>query len=145
MTEKDPDYRDAPKNYMYCSYARCSQAANCLRYQAFKHISDDMATFMIVNSAYIIKLGGDCQFFRLNKQLRFAAGITHLFDNIPHAKAVEIRDILYNYFKRNMFYRIRNKERLISVEEQAFIRDVFRKKGFPGEPVFDEYVYKFAW
>ena len=65
----------------------------------------------------------------------------HLLDNIPHATAVIIRkrDILSDG-GRSMYYRIRNKERLLHPEEQKQIAAIFIKHGIKYEPTFDIYI-----
>jgi len=78
-------------------------------------------------------------YFQTDFLSRLALGITHIFDDLPHAKALEIKQILYNHFKRNMYYRIRSKQRPIRPEEQVYIYQVFRKNGIKKEPQFDEY------
>ena len=144
MMEKYFNYKDVPKNYLHCLNAQCPHAADCLRFQAALHAGPDTSSFLAVNPAYVAD-NEECPYFRPDCMVRFALGITHLFDNLPHAKAIQIKKMLYNQFKRNMFYRILNKERLIRPEEQDFIRDVFFKEEIEDEPVFDEYIDRYDW
>lgn len=69
----------------------------------------------------------------------------HLLDNIPHATAVIIRKEIYSLMGRSMYYRIRNKERLLHPEEQKQIAAIFIKHGIKYEPTFDIYIEKYDW
>ncbi|NDV58237.1 DUF6078 family protein [Bacteroides sp. 519] len=143
--KKDFNYKDVPQTYPHCLHAQCPQAQKCLRFYVAQHADEETQTFPLINPNYLNGKEESCPYFQLNVLTRFASGITHLFDDLPHAKAVKIKQIIYNYFKRNMYYRILNKERLIKLDEEAFIRGVFKKEGIDTEPVFDEYVYKYDW
>ena len=141
----DFDYNTVPYNYLHCVQAQCPHAANCLHHQVTLHITPDPKTLSIINPAYVAGKEKDCPFFQPDRFSQFACGITHLLDNIPHVEALEIKEALYKYFKRNMYYRIRSKERLIKPEEQEFIRQLFRNKEIQIEPVFDEYIEQYEW
>lgn len=51
----------------------------------------------------------------------------HLLDNIPHSLAITIRKELAVLMGRNMYYRIRNQERLLHPDEQEQITKIFLK------------------
>ena len=142
--EKDFNYQNVPKNYVHCLNAQCPRSADCLRFQVALHANPETSFFQVVNPACVVDKK-ECQYFRPDCLRSFALGITHLFDNLPLKKAVKMRKILYGHFKKNMFYRILNKERLISPEEQDFIREAFYKEGIEEELVFDKYVDKYDW
>ena len=75
----------------------------------------------------------------------FASGIDHLLDNISYSTAVAIRRELYTLMGRNMYYRIRNKERLLHPCEQEQIAAIFLKHGIKTKPEFDQYIDKYDW
>ena len=75
----------------------------------------------------------------------FASGIDHLLDNISYSIAVAIRRELYTLMGRNMYYRIRNKERLLHPCEQEQIAAIFLKHGIKTKPEFDQYIDKYDW
>ena len=56
-----------------------------------------------------------------------------------------IRKELYSLMGRSMFYRIRNKERMLHPDEQKKITDVFLKHGIENKPEFDKYIDLFDW
>ena len=76
---------------------------------------------------------------------RFALGITHLLDNLPHASALEVRTRLISYFGKNMYYRMKRKERYIAPREQMAIAKMFKNCGITKKAVFDEYFNLFDW
>ena len=86
-----------------------------------------------------------CSFFIPDRMKRYASGITHLLDKIPHAEALVIKREIYNFLGRNMYYRIKNHERLVTPAQQEHIRQIFLNHGIKEEPVYDTYVEKYDW
>ena len=109
------DFNDIPKNYLYCTHNKCPRHNKCLRYQATLCMPQTLPYYSVVD---------------------------HLLDNIPHATAVIIRKEIYSLMGRSMYYRIRNKERLLHPEEQKQIAAIFIKHGIKYEPTFDIYIEK---
>lgn len=140
------DYKDVPQNYTHCLNAICSQANDCLRFKVGQAVPDHVSQFTIINPSPINKSGGECRYFEPIKQIRYALGITHLYDDLPHTKYIRIKKAIHRYLEHSRYYRIYNKLYFITPEQQEFIRDLFRKEGIEKEPVFDEYVerYKFS-
>ncbi len=138
------NYQEVPRDYRHCQNAECPRSANCLRYQVALRAGSDVPSFWVINPAYIAA-HDECPDFHSDQLTRFALGISHLFDKLPHAKAIKIRKIIYAHLGKNMFYRILNKKRHITPEEQDFIREVFQKEGIEEEPVFDKYIDKYEW
>lgn len=143
--EEDFDYTQIPQNYIYCLHAGCPRSADCLRFQAGKHAASGTAIISVINPSVIAGKENNCRHFQPNEKACFAFGITHLFDHIPHKKAVTIKRILFDHFNRSKYYRIRNKTRMIKPQEQEFIRKVFQNEGVLEEPIFDEFIYKYDW
>ncbi|NDW11861.1 hypothetical protein D0T50_03030 [Bacteroides sp. 214] len=139
------DYKQVPKAFLHCLHTPCPHSTECLRYIAALKADNDREYFSVVNPHYVSAKEKECPYFMPDSLTRFALGITHIYDNLPHAKAVKIKEILYNHFRRNTYYRIRNKERLIKPSEQEYIRKVFRREGVLEEPAFDQYVDQYDW
>ena len=57
-----------------------------------------------------------------DKKKRFALGITHLLDNVPHKEALGIKRELMAELNRTTYYRCYRKERLLKPKEQEYIR-----------------------
>ena len=80
-----------------------------------------------------------------DKKKRFALGITHLLDSVPHKEALGIKRELMAELNRTTYYRCYRKERLLKPKEQEYIRQLFLKSGIKEEPVYDEYVEQYEW
>lgn len=141
----DFDYDSVPYNFIHCLNSQCPRADECLRQQIVLHIPVECKTINIINPAYAAASNGNCHYFLPDQMQLFARGITHLLDNIAHNDAIILKQQIYNYFQRNSYYRIRNKERLIKPNEQKYIRQLFLSKGITEEPVYDEYVEQYEW
>lgn len=139
------NYTQVPYDYLHCLQAQCSRSTDCLRYQVTRHAGPKVISFSVVNPVYIAGQEEQCPYFREDHQVRFALGITHLYDNLTYAKAVKIRRILRDHLHRTTYYRIFRKERYITPGEQSFIHDVFRKEGIIEDPVYDECEYGYDW
>ena len=139
------DFNDIPKNYLYCTHNKCPRHSKCLRYQAALCIPQTTPYYSAVNPNHIAGNETNCTFFSPFRTVLFASGMDHLLDNIPHAMAVTIRKEIYSLMGRSMYYRIRNKERLLHPEEQKQIAAIFIKHGIKYEPTFDIYIEKYDW
>lgn len=143
--EKDFDYNTVPKTYLHCLNAHCPHTAKCLRYQVSQHITPETVSISVLNPTHVAGKEQKCAYFQPDRLSHFTLGITHLLDKLPHTEALRFKEEIYNYFHRNMYYRVYNKERLIRPKEQEFIRQLFLRNGIKEEPVFDEYVDQYDW
>ena len=99
----------------------------------------------LVNPLHIAGNENKCDYFKPFCTSHFASGIDHLLDNISYSTAVAIRRELYTLMGRSMYYRIRNKERLLHPCEQEQIAAIFLKHGIKTKPEFDRYIDKYDW
>lgn len=134
----DLDYKQIPQGYLHCLSADCTRSADCLRFKVGMAAGESVSYFKIVNPAYA-KKQEDCHFFQPDQKVRLAYGITHLYDNLTKRNAEKLWKLIHNYIGNAVYYRIRNKERAIRPEEEAFIRKAFLEAGITEEPQFDEY------
>lgn len=139
------NYDDIPKTFLYCSYKQCPRHNKCLRYQAMLCIPAQVPYYSTVNPCHIAGNEKNCHYFKPYQTSHFASGIDHLLDNIPHSLAITIRKELYSLMGRNMYYRIRNQERLLHPDEQEQIAAIFLKHGIKPKPEFDKYIDKYDW
>lgn len=139
------NYEDIPKAFLFCSHKKCQRRNKCLRYQATLSIPSEVSSYTIVNPEYIAGRESSCKYYKPFCLSRFASGIDHLLDNLRHSTAVMIRKELYALMGRNMYYRIRNKERLLHPYEQEQICAIFLKYGINEPPKFDQYIDKYDW
>lgn len=143
--KQDFDYKEVPHDYTHCLHAQCPRSANCLRFLVTQHAGPEVIRIQVINPAHVIGKEEKCSDFQPDVLACFAFGITHLFDKLPYSTAVKVRRLLFLNLKRNTFYRIQRKERLINPEEISLIREAFRMEGIKEEPVFDELIYKYDW
>lgn len=141
----DFDYHLVPSGFAHCLNNQCPHAANCLRQQLALHIPFQEKFIRIVNPAQAASAGEDCPYFKPDQLIRLASGITHLLDNLPHQSAVVIKQQLLSYFGRSYYYRLWRKERLLTLEDQEYIRRLFLIEGITDAPAFDEYVESYSW
>ncbi|WP_102406461.1 DUF6078 family protein [Parabacteroides bouchesdurhonensis] len=139
------DYKSVPYNFSYCFNDKCKRSAECLRHEISIHIPSEYGVISTISPMYKTPEGKDCPYFKPDKQERFALGITHLLDEIPHSDAVVIRRQMIDHFQRSTYYRCQRKERLISPDEQEYIRQLFVRHGIKNEPVYDKYVEQYNW
>ena len=143
--EPEFNYQSAPYGFAHCFNGQCACADKCLRYLLAAHIPSDRKYVTVVNPNNVVSDGKSCPFFKEKRLVRFAVGMIHLYDNLTYRDATIVKRPIYNHFGRSTYYRIRNRERLITPEEQIFIKNVFRKHGITSEPVFDEYKDDYDW
>jgi hypothetical protein len=141
----DFDYSNTPINFAHCFMTECQQFEQCMRAQATKVIPDKEESIAIVNPTLVRPQSDKCPYYLADKTVRFALGLTHLFDAIEYATAKRLKKEIIAYFNHTVYYRCWRKERLITPAEQAYIRSVFRRYGVDEEPSFDEYVERYEW
>jgi hypothetical protein len=142
-----PDYKysNTPTGFAHCFMTECRMANQCVRAQATKVIPDNEESIAIVNPRLVTPQSDKCPYYLADKTVRFALGLTHLYDKIDYATAKPLKQDIIAYFNHTMYYRCWRKERLITPADQAYIRSVFRRYGVNEEPSFDEYVERYEW
>lgn len=143
--KEDFDYSLVPHNFIHCLNGQCKHADNCLRYQVTPYIPKQRKSFIIANPACTTPDADTCPYFKPDKMERFALGITHLLDNVPHKEADVIKRQIIAGMNKTTYYRCWRKERLIKPAEQELIRQVLLNKGITEPPLFDEYVEQYGW
>ena len=143
--KQELDYSTVPLTFLHCIHTQCPRANNCLRHNIMQYLAPDRIGIQIVNPVIIPEDAKDCSLFFADRKAQFALGITHLLDNVPHAKAKNIKIEMMSYLRRSTYYRIVKKERLITPGEQNFIRQLFLRYEVKEEPRFDTYVEQYEW
>ena len=139
------DYASVPERFAHCLNAGCARAGQCLRQLVVAHVPADRPTFTVINNAPHRPDGEDCPYFKPDQPLRYAKGMTHLLDNLPHKKAEAIHSHLLHHFGRSQLSRARRGTILISPADQAYIKQLFSQYDIADEPAFDSYVYEYNW
>lgn len=141
----DFTYDQIPSTFVYCLHGQCPKAADCLRHKLLVLVPSEIMVIGMLNPNCIAASQDKCPHFMPDCTARFAMGITHLLDKLPHSEAVVIKNLLYGFLGRNMYYRIKNRERSIKPSEQESIRQIFLSRGITDELVFDEYIEQYDW
>ena len=146
--------QNVPEGYAYCfaGLNNCPKADNCLRAIAAKLLTDSKGTqpqtVNTVNALYIEQLANrdSCPLYRSSEPIRYAKGMTHLFEDLPLKQAKSVRGRVTACFScESYFYRSRNGKRLITPTEQQRIAHVFRSINPNLVPKYDGYEYALVW
>ncbi|WP_455967331.1 DUF6078 family protein [Bacteroides fluxus] len=146
--------QDVPNGYDYCFAGKdkCPKAATCLRAIAAQLLSESEdeqpETVRAVNPFYVERLPdySSCGRYRSSEPLRYAKGMSRLFDEIPLKQVSIVRLRVMGCFScERYYYHCRKGERLITPEEQQRIVGVFNRAGIGTKPKFDSYEYGLAW
>ena len=146
--------QEIPYGYAHCFAGKdnCPKADSCLRAIAAKLLTESKEpqpeTVNTVNAMYREQLTdqASCPLYRSSEPLRYAKGMTHLFDELPMKQAHAVRSRVIGCFScERYFYHSRKGDRLISPEEQRRIVNVFRGTNHNITPKFDSYEYVIVW
>lgn len=143
--EPDFDYETVPSGFIYCLNKECEDAKRCLRHQVTHYLPSNRVSINVISPAHIAAANGECSYFMKDQKERFALGMTHTLDQMPHKDAVSIKRLIMEKLNRSTYYRCWRKERLITPAEQMYIRQIFLSKGIKTEPLYDEYIEQYDW
>ncbi|MEG1563282.1 MAG: DUF6078 family protein [Bacteroides sp.] len=147
--------QDIPHDYVYCfaGKGKCQKADSCLRAIAARLLAESKdpqpQTVNQVNVLFLEQLPADyspCPLYRSCEPARYAKGMTRLFDELPLKLAATVRKRVIRCFScERYFYHSRKGDRLIPLDEQRKIANVFRSTGLGITPVYDGYEYVTEW
>ena len=136
-------YQDMPENYLHCFNETCELAETCLhQIVARLGISTDCVV-KAVNPKYCN--GAACRYYKSNKPMRMAYGMSHAYDKVLATDIVSLRRAISRHFGNSMYYKRRNGEMAITPEEQDFINKLFHEYGYPDDVSFDRYEDELKW
>ncbi len=67
-----------------------------------------------------------------------AQGMSNIYDEVSTSVASAIKQDLMEHFGKGLYYHLKNGEKPISAEQQAFIAETFVKHGVTTPPVYDK-------
>lgn len=143
--------QDIPKGYALCLSAdACARHTTCLRALAAQALAEsgqtEPAVVQAVNPNLGVSAGKSCPLYRDSHPVRYAWGMTHLFDDIPLKQARELRRKIMGCFScETYFYQSRKGERPITPDEQKAITAAFRSTGLTDEPRYDRSSEGILW
>lgn len=154
MEQKAILLQDVPTGYEYCfaGNGKCPKASSCLRAIAAQLLAGNgnpPSKFVCtVNPLYVDSLPdlAACGCYRSDAPVRYARGMTHLFDEVPAKLLAIVRCRVMGCFScERYYYHSRKGARLILPEEQRRIAAVFKEAGIAEKPKFDSYECGVAW
>ena len=101
----DFNYSEVPATFLHCLNKQCKHSAKCIRYLVTAYVPDNYPVISTVNPNYFSSHKESCPYFMADKKKRFALGITHLLDNVPHKEALGIKRELMAELNRTTYYR----------------------------------------
>lgn len=138
------NYSMVPYDFAHCFNKDCKQAEHCLRYQTVRFIPDTRWSVTVMNPAFV-ESGRECEAFLADTPVQYAVGMDHLLDKIPYNEAKCIKQRLLATYGKNKFYQFKRKERVFTLEDQDYIRQVFLSYGVKEEPTFDSWQAGYRW
>lgn len=75
-----------------------------------------------------------------NAPKNYALGMSNIYDAVNTSTASAIKQDLVEHFGKGLYYHLKNGEKNISPEQQAFIAETFAKHGVTTPPVYDKII-----
>lgn len=136
--------RSSPSRFALCYKSDCRRAGECLRYQVAGCVSGERSVVCVVNPLSISSDEG-CGQFKACHVLKYAYGMTGVWDRLPYRAVKDVRHCMLSHFGKTHFYRLMRKQRCFRPEDQVYVEGVFRKFGIASELVFDSYQLDYEW
>jgi len=133
------DKKMVPPGYVMCFNSDCPRHGECLRWIVGQQASDNLRVATTVLPS-VLKLSR-CTYYRKAETLRMAWGFSKLFEDVKRKDAKPLRDAMVEYLGGNGTYsRYRLGRRMLSPQQQDYILDLFRRRGYTEGLEFDNYV-----
>ena len=145
MLREGFDFKEVPTWYPLCYNRQCPMREHCLRYQALYYAPDDTGARLCVMPAQL--RNGQCRYFAEIRLVKMARGFQRLYDRVLKPHFTPMRKSLVEHFhgKRQYYWYLRG-ERVLTPEEQQWLRGWLREWGYEWEFPFDSfesaYVYQ---
>ena len=138
------NYNEVPFHFVHCFRTECPKVSSCLRYQATRFLPIDKRSVKALNPTFVGN-PAECKEYLSDTPVLYAYGMSRLFDELPYAKAKDIKDDIIFLIGKTQFYRMKNKTIGISPVHQRTIKKVFQKYGIETDPIFDSYGPVYQW
>ena len=138
--------KKAREGYTVCYVEQCPLREHCLRWLVAQHVPNTAMSYNCVNPNYKGVGTTDCPMRRKDEQVRFAKGMTHVFnDDMPRRVEDAVKYGVISKTNRTYYYEYKNGSRLIPPALQEHIRRLFRENGWTEDIHFDNYVEAYDW
>ena len=115
------NYNEVPFHFVHCFRTECPKASSCLRYQATRFLPADKRCVKALNPTFVGN-PAECQEYLSDTPVIYASGISRLFDELPYAKAKDVKDDIISLIGKSQYYRMKNKTIGISPLQQHTIK-----------------------
>ena len=116
-----------PRNWLYCFNSDCQHQEECIRFRSTVALSGSRTWGNAVYPA-ALHADGSCEHFKQLRIVRQAWGFNLLFKDVKLHDAPTLRSLMKEYLGGNtMYYRYHHGERLLSPEQQAWIKRLFAR------------------
>lgn len=134
----DFDYEKIRKGWMICQQGDCPKSKKCLCFISGQDIQ-------AIETAQVVMSGtwknGECRFFKTFRYIRAAKGMKKIYKDVRKDDYTQMREAITRHLGGNgTYYRYRDGRKLLTPEQQQWIRDYFLRMGYTEEVQFDEYV-----
>ena len=131
-----------PLSYSRCFQNDCPQAEACLHFQAGKCLNpnayEGIAIFPNARTT------NGCKCFHPIRPIKVAWGFTTLFADVKAKDEKHLRNLIKAYLgNHTAYYRYHQGQRKLTIVQQNWILDLFRKWGYNEPLAFDHYEESF--
>lgn len=137
--------RKKAQNYILCYSEQCEKSSRCLRSILKQYIDGKTKIVRSVNLINDDVVVGNCPMYKSNEKTIYPIGLTHLFDDIPKVKALQIKKALESRLGRSNYYRYRNGELILKKEVTDIIESTMQKYGWNTPPRYDGFIEDIQW
>lgn len=134
-----------PTSFARCFQSDCPRADSCMRFLAGQHIPAGKTKGEAIYPT--ARTGGDCKHYKQTRVIRAAYGFGALFAEVKQKDNTPLRSAIKKHLGGNTtYYRYHHGEKLLTPEQQEWIINLFRRRGYTEELRFDGYrdVYDFT-
>lgn len=142
--EKNFDFKQVPYGWALCFLDACDRKAECMRYQAYRHMPVDRLCNNCVLPMALQR--PQCPLFHPVQKIHVAIGFRKIFDKVLAKDIADMRAELRFYLGcKTTYYKYWKGEKPLTPSQQQWIRELFRRYGYTHEIAFDgmEEVYSF--
>ena len=133
-----------PQDWALCFLTDCPLHEHCQRWLAWSYAPKSVTVHPCI-TPYALS-GDKCHYYVEPTAIRMAYGFTRLFKNVRRSDYPVLRGSMISYFGSEIsFYRYRRGERILSPEQQSWIKHLFAKYGYADEVEFDGYVDQYSF
>ena len=134
-----------PDDWALCFLSECPLKENCQRWLAYTYAPDSVSVRPSIMPQALKQ--EPCPYYTEPKPVHMACGFSDLFHSVKRADYPYMHSELTEYLgSRRAYYRYRSGERLLTPEQQSWIKKLFQKYGYDsGQIRFNGYVDVFSF